>query len=64
MKKTLKQLRLNVNKTQEQVANELGVRVQQYFKYEKMLQVPNVVTASKIAKSLGVTTDVIAKLYI
>ena len=61
--KTIRQLRLNIDKTQEQIANEMGIRVQQYFKYEKMMQVPNVVTASKLAKSLNVTTDVIASIY-
>jgi len=64
MNTTFKVLRAQVNKTQEQVANEVGIRVQQYFKYEKLQQVPNVIVASKIAKALETDTDTIATLYI
>lgn len=61
--KSLKDLRIDSRLSQEKVALKVGIRTQQYFKYEKGLQVPNVVMAYKIAKAIGVSTDDIALCF-
>jgi len=59
----LKSCRVGVNKTQQQVADEVGINVQQYARHEQCKREPKVTLARKIAISLEITTDEVATFY-
>lgn len=59
----LKSIRVNNNKTQQQVADEVGINIQQYARYEQGKNEPKVSVAQKMAASIGTTTDVVASFY-
>ena len=43
------------NKTQKQVASEIGVAEQQYQRYEYGEHIPNAITAQRLASALNTT---------
>jgi len=59
----LKSLRVAAKKTQQQVADELGINKQQYAKYEQRQQEPRVSMGQKIAKAIGTNLDVVADFF-
>ena len=62
-KHLLKSIRNGTGKTQKQVAEEVGVHVMQYSRYERGVETPGLVIAQKIAKSLDTPLDVIAEFF-
>lgn len=54
---SLKELRARKNKTQEEVAKDLGISHQTYCAWEKDVSRVKVSKAYKIAKYFGVTLD-------
>ena len=54
-KNNLKESRKKVDKTQLQVAREVGICERVYQKYENSESLPSVTTAIKIANALGIT---------
>ena len=57
LSKKLKSLRLKNGKTQQQIADMLGITRQGYGKYENDLGEPDNATLAKLADLFGVTTD-------
>ncbi|MFM1633182.1 helix-turn-helix domain-containing protein [Streptococcus mutans] len=53
----LKELRLNANLTQQELANTIGIKQQSYAQYENGKTVPRNKTLEKLADFFGVTTD-------
>lgn len=54
---TLTAARKQSGKTQAQVAKEVEIATIAYQSYERGTRTPNVVTANKIARTLGTTTE-------
>lgn len=53
----LKQVRINNNLTQEEVARKANVGTRSYQDHEAGKRVPNVYTAQRIAKALNATVE-------
>jgi len=53
----IKELRMKIGKTQEDVANYLGVAPQTVYKYEKEINEPDTTTLSKLADYFNVSVD-------
>ncbi len=49
--------RKQTGKTQAQVAKEVGISEIGYRAHERGIQIPNVITANKIARLFGTTTE-------
>lgn len=57
----IKKIRMENNKTQEELARMLDISLRSYQNIEKNKQIPNVITALKLAKILNTTVE---NLYI
>lgn len=57
----IKKIRMQKNKTQEELARMLDISLRSYQNIESNKQIPNVITALKLAKLLNITVE---KLYI
>lgn len=57
----IKKIRMQKNKTQEELARMLDISLRSFQNIENNIQTPNVITALKLAKILNVTVE---KLYI
>ena len=57
MNRRLKERRKALGLTQREVAKKIGMAYQQYQKYEDKGQIPNAVTACKIAVALETTVE-------
>lgn len=53
----IKELRMKIGKTQEDVAKYLGVAPQTIYKYEKEINEPDTTTLSKLADYFNVSVD-------
>ena len=53
----LKELRLSRNLTKQQLADQIGVCVRTYKRYESGVTIPRIDTLRKIVLSLGTTAD-------
>ena len=62
-KNLLKSLRVAIDKTQDEVAKEIGTSTQQYAKYERGLQEPRISMGQKIAKAINTNVDVVADFF-
>ena len=57
----IKRQRENLDYSQKEVAEMLGVKIPQYQRYESGKTVPNVFIAQKIARVLNINLDTFAK---
>lgn len=57
MQYTLRAIRTNSNKTQSEVAKDLGIRVETLANYEKGKSFPNIKTLDKLLKYYNVKYD-------
>ena len=57
MQYTLRAIRTNSNKTQREVAKDLGIRVETLANYEKGKSFPNIKTLDKLLKYYNVKYD-------
>ena len=63
MQYTLRARRTNSNKTQSEVAKDLGIRVETLANYEKGKSFPNIKTLDKLLKYYNVKYDDIKFFY-
>ena len=63
MQYTLRAIRANLNKTQSEVAKDLGIRVETLANYEKGKSSPNIKTLDKLLKYYNVKYDDIKFFY-
>jgi len=63
MQYTLRAIRTNSNKTQSEVAKDLGIRVETLANYEKGKSFPNIKTLDKLLKYYNVKYDDIKFFY-
>lgn len=63
MQYTLRAIRTNSNKTQNEVAKDLGIRVETLANYEKGKSFPNIKTLDKLLKYYNVKYDDIKFFY-
>jgi transcriptional regulator with XRE-family HTH domain len=63
MQYTLRAIRANLNKTQSEVAKDLGIRVETLANYEKGKSSPNIKTLDKLLRYYNVKYDDIKFFY-
>lgn len=57
---TLKALRVNKKKTQQEIADYLGITLRTYQKYEKDSDIMSCGNAKKLAKYYGISLDLLS----
>ena len=62
-KHLLKSIRIGTDKTQKEVAEEVGVHVVQYSRYERKVETPGLLIAQRIANTLNIPLEVVADFF-